>query len=138
MDKVFKIMIGAMFVIIVIGCLGMLYAQPTPTFNDNCTYNLIKEKISDYNNGDSLDVSNKQSNSTTVASSSKYKGFDSNDPNIEIIEKEYIRGDRDLPFYKVTYRDGEFRQFDAKSGELIGSSYQSDQEKFGIYNGQLE
>ncbi|WP_295617745.1 hypothetical protein [uncultured Methanobrevibacter sp.] len=66
------------------------------------------------------------------------KGFDSNDPNIEIIEKEYIRGDRDLPFYKVTYRDGEFRQFDAKSGELIGSSYQSDQEKFGIYNGQLE
>ena len=32
-------------------------------------------------------------------------------------------------YREVTYSDGEFRQFDVDSGELIGSSYDSDQDK---------
>lgn len=32
-------------------------------------------------------------------------------------------------FREVTYKDGGFRQFDIKTGELIGSSYASDQDK---------
>ena len=32
-------------------------------------------------------------------------------------------------YREVTYRDGGFRQFDADTGELIGSSYASDQDK---------
>lgn len=34
-----------------------------------------------------------------------------------------------LTYREVTYEDGGFRQFDAKTGELIGSSYESDQDK---------
>lgn len=32
-------------------------------------------------------------------------------------------------YREVTYSDGEFRQFDVDTGELIGSSYDSDQDK---------
>lgn len=32
-------------------------------------------------------------------------------------------------YREVTYRDGGFRQFDTESNELIGSSYDSDQDK---------
>ena len=32
-------------------------------------------------------------------------------------------------YREVTYRDGGFRQFDNDTGELIGSSYDSDQDK---------
>ena len=32
-------------------------------------------------------------------------------------------------YREVTYSDGEFRQFDNVTGELIGSSYDSDQDK---------
>ena len=32
-------------------------------------------------------------------------------------------------YREVTYKDGGFRQYDTESGELIGSSYESDQNK---------
>ncbi|MBQ2666674.1 hypothetical protein [Methanobrevibacter sp.] len=32
-------------------------------------------------------------------------------------------------YREVTYKDGGFRQFDTETGELIGSSYESDQDK---------
>ena len=32
-------------------------------------------------------------------------------------------------YREVTYKDGGFRQYDTQSGELIGSSYESDQDK---------
>lgn len=32
-------------------------------------------------------------------------------------------------YREVTYKDGGFRQFDVKTGELIGSSYEADQSK---------
>lgn len=32
-------------------------------------------------------------------------------------------------YREVTYKDGGFRQYDSESGELIGSSYDSDQDK---------
>ena len=38
---------------------------------------------------------------------------------------------------EVTYRDGGFRQFDTSTGEMIGSSYDEDQEKLGVINGSL-
>lgn len=33
-------------------------------------------------------------------------------------------------YREVTYSDGNFRQYDVDTGELIGSSYDSDQDKF--------
>lgn len=44
----------------------------------------------------------------------------------EIINSAQAEG---VTYRKVTYDDGGFRQFDVETGELIGSSYDSDQDK---------
>lgn len=41
-------------------------------------------------------------------------------------------------YREVTYEDGGFRQYDSESGDLIGSSYEEDQEQLGVVNGDLE
>ena len=48
--------------------------------------------------------------------------------------------DKELGFYllgeTLNYSDGNFRQYDTKTGDLIGSSFDEDQEKLGNYNGE--
>ena len=39
---------------------------------------------------------------------------------------------------EVTYKDGGFRQFDVDTGDMIGSSYDEDQEELGVVDGNLE
>lgn len=39
---------------------------------------------------------------------------------------------------EVTYSDGNFRQYDNATGELIGSSFEGDQARLGNPNGELE
>ena len=45
----------------------------------------------------------------------------------EEVKKNYQNGEGS--YKEVTYEDGGFRQYDTKTGELIGSSYDSDQGK---------
>lgn len=49
----------------------------------------------------------------------------------EIVSEEvkYNSQDGGGSYREVTYKDGGFRQYDTDSGELIGSSYDSDQDK---------
>ena len=54
----------------------------------------------------------------------------------EVVKFNYQAGDG--WYREVTYKDGGFRQFDNASGELIGSSYDEDQEKLGVVDGNLE
>ena len=54
----------------------------------------------------------------------------------EIVKFNYQNGEG--CYREVTYRDGGFRQFDTSTGEMIGSSYDEDQEKLGVINGSLE
>ena len=39
--------------------------------------------------------------------------------------------------YQINYSDGNFRQYDTKTGELIGSTFDEDQEKLGNINGEM-
>ena len=50
---------------------------------------------------------------------------------VKIVKEEIVKSGQNegLTYREVTYEDGGFRQFDVDSGELIGSSYDSDQNK---------
>lgn len=50
---------------------------------------------------------------------------------MKVVKEEIITSGQEsgLKYREVTYDDGGFRQFDIKTGELIGSSYESDQDK---------
>ncbi|WP_405303961.1 hypothetical protein [Methanobrevibacter sp.] len=50
---------------------------------------------------------------------------------MKIVKEEIIKSGHEegMTYREVTYEDGGFRQFDVESGKLIGSSYESDQDK---------
>ena len=54
----------------------------------------------------------------------------------EVVKFNYQAGDG--WYREVTYKDGGFRQFDNATGEMIGSSYDEDQETLGVIDGNLE
>ena len=49
---------------------------------------------------------------------------------VKVLKEEIIKsGQAGVTYRQVTYEDGGFRQFDIETGKLIGSSYESDQDK---------
>ncbi|WP_407422966.1 hypothetical protein [Methanobrevibacter sp.] len=50
---------------------------------------------------------------------------------VKVVKEEIIESGQQegLTYRQVSYSDGGFRQYDVKTGELIGSSYDSDQDK---------
>lgn len=69
---------------------------------------------------------NNTNNTTTVINPIKEDSNYGKDPNIvkEEVKFNYQAGEG---YYKeVTYKDGNFRQYDTKTGKLIGSSYETD------------
>lgn len=50
---------------------------------------------------------------------------------MKVVKEEIITSGQEegVTYREVTYDDGGFRQFDVETGELIGSSYDSDQDK---------
>lgn len=74
-------------------------------------------------------VSNIQSSESSGSDSGS---SDSSGNIIKDIVKEEIKSNSQNgggSYREVTYGDGGFRQYDTDTGELIGSSYQSDQDK---------
>lgn len=72
----------------------------------------------------------KVSNVATSGSSDSSSGDSGNIiDNILSEEVKYNSQDGGGSYREVTYKDGGFRQYDTESGELIGSSYESDQDK---------
>ncbi|MCR5026849.1 MAG: hypothetical protein K6A34_05355 [Methanobrevibacter sp.] len=55
--------------------------------------------------------------------------FDDSNDDIISIETKFNAQAGEGYYRQVTYKDGGFRQFDAETGELIGSSYSSHQSK---------
>lgn len=82
-------------------------------------------------------VANKVDKVTSSDGSSGSSGSDSGSDIVsEIVKFNYQNGEG---YYReVTYKDGGFRQFDNTTGEMIGSSYDEDQEKLGVVDGNLE
>lgn len=64
----------------------------------------------------------------STASSSHHSGHSGPSVVSEDVRENYQAGDGSH-YRQVEYSDGNFRQYDTKSGKLIGSSYDSDQKK---------
>lgn len=77
---------------------------------------------------DSSDVNKLMNKVSNIGSSS---GSSSSGDIVKVIKEEIIEsGQADgVTYRQVSYSDGGFRQYDVKTGELIGSSYDSDQDK---------
>ena len=75
---------------------------------DSNTINKIKDKVSNVASSESSDSS-------------------SSDGNIVSEVVKFNEQNGEGYYREVTYSDGGFRQYDKDSGELIGSSYESDQ-----------
>ena len=87
--------------------------------------------IGDIDSGNIGDVVDKVSNVASSDSSSSSSGDSVVDKVSDIVSEEVkFNAQNGEGYYReVTYRDGGFRQYDTETGELIGSSYDSDQDK---------
>ena len=93
---------------------------------------LIGDSSDDSN---STNITNNMTNNTTINTSSVSNSQNSasgesssSDPSVvgESVEFNYQNGEG---YYRqVEYADGNFRQYDVNTGELIGSSFESDQQ----------
>ena len=89
---------------------------------DYGTFNKVADKVDQVTTSDSSSGSSDSGSGSDIIS--------------EAIE---YNGQNDGGEYReVTYKDGGFRQYDKETGELIGSSYDEDQEKLGVVDGNLE
>ncbi len=89
-------------------------------------YSFMSQSGVNMNENDSNIMENIKDKASNVAS---LEGSQSDDGNI-VSEIVKANGQNGEGYYReVTYSDGGFRQFDVDSGELIGSSYKSDQDK---------
>ena len=94
---------------------------------------VFMDDIADIADGGNSKVADKVDKVTSSDSSSSDGG---SDIVSEVVKFNYQNGEG--YFREVTYKDGGFRQFDNASGELIGSSYDEDQEQLGVIDGNLE
>ena len=92
---------------------------------DSSTVGKVMDKVSNVASSGSSDDS---SGSSSGSSDDSDNGGDiiSNVLNEEVKENVQNGGGS---YREVTYEDGGFRQYDTDTGELIGSSYESDQNK---------
>ena len=87
--------------------------------------------IEDINPSNVGDVVDKVSNVASSDSSSSSSDDSVVDKVSDIVSEEVkFNAQNGEGYYReVTYRDGGFRQYDTETGKLIGSSYDSDQDK---------
>lgn len=110
------------FILVVIGIIAVLLIA-----GGAVAYSFISELGVNMENIDSNTIDNIKDKVSNVASS---EGSDSSQSSAGDIISEVIKDNQqngEGQYREVTYRDGGFRQYDTESGELIGSSYESDQ-----------
>ena len=78
-------------------------------------------------NNDDSNITNSSGNDNSSLSVSKMVEEDVDDSDVVSEEVKYNYQAGGGYYKEITYRDGGFRQYDTQTGELIGSSYQSDQ-----------
>lgn len=113
MNNLIKILLGIIVAIVVIG--GAVTA-----------FNLMND------GSDVLDNNTTSLNNSTDVKNATFKNTQTNSSDdSDIVKEEIVFNAQNGSGYfrEVTYKDGGFRQFDIETGELIGSSYASDQDK---------
>lgn len=151
-----KVFIGVLIGILIIGGAIMLFSHPnSDTTNvteqnvsdDGPISDVIQEKVQTLTNQQNVanntvqNAQNYNSNNTNTNTYSNNNGNSgSGQQNPYQVsgghsEKNYQAGQGE--FYEISYSDGNFRQYDTKTGELVGSSFDEDQEKLGVVDGDL-
>ena len=118
-------------VLILVGIVAVLLVGGAFAFT-------FMDQIADVADGGNSGTFHKVANKVDKVTSSDGSGDSGSGSDIvsEIIKFNDQNGEG---YYReVTYKDGGFRQFDNATGEMIGSSYDEDQEKLGVVNGSLE
>lgn len=93
-------------------------------------YSFMNELGVNMENIDSNDIEkikDKVSNVASSESSDSSSGSQSADSDVVSEEVKFNAQNGEGYYREVTYKDGGFRQYDTESGDLIGSSYDSDQ-----------
>ena len=123
MKSFILVVISIIAVIIIVGSVTALHIMNEAGIGvDDLDSNSIDNLINKVSNVASSDNSN-----SGDSSSDKSLMNDLGDIVNEEIKYNYQNGGG---YYReVTYKDGGFRQYDTETGELIGSSYDSDQDK---------
>ena len=110
------LVIGIIAAVLVVGGVAAVHMAQEVGIDDINGYSVseIMDKVFNIRSSESSDSS---SDSGNIVSDIVKEEVKFNNQNGEGYYKE------------VTYKDGGFRQYDTESGELIGSSYDSDQDK---------
>ena len=167
MDDVFKIILAAFFMIILIGCGVMIFNQPTENVSNDATINeVIQEKVDDLNDGGTVKITNAKEDVTYTISSSKANSNSNANTNAnansnsksesksESVSNVVVGEDKSDSgvqgghvaknsqedkgyYYQINYNDGNFRQYDTKTGNLIGSTFEEDQAKLSVSGAQM-
>ena len=119
------------FILLILGVIVALLVVGGAVANN--VLNEIGIDVSDIDSNSIDKITDKVSNivSSHDSSSKSGDGDDSNSIIDDIVSEEVkFNAQNGEGYYReVTYKDGGFRQYDTESGELIGSSYESDQDK---------
>lgn len=116
MNNSIKILLGVIVALVVIGGAVMAF-----NLMDDGT-DVVDNNTTSVNSTD--DVKN-----ATFSDDQTNTSDDNNDSDIVKEEVKFNAQNGSGYYREVTYKDGGFRQFDVETGELIGSSYASDQDK---------
>ena len=152
MDDIFKIIVGVIIGILLIGGIIMIFTPHTavPTNETNATnesiVEIVQDKVNDFAQDGQVSFTNKNNTYTLTSSNSNNTTYESNNynngqvnSNSSIVggsvQENYQAGHGQ--YYEINYKDGNFRMYDTETGELIGSSFEADQEKLGVIDGQL-
>ena len=131
-------MIGVLIGLIFVG-LAITFAPHDAYTNSTDNATLADQVQSNDNLGSLSIVKNSTSNSSAVKSNSTGSQLSSSSSGSGVSggSTEYNGQAGGGYYYQINYKDGNFRQYDTKTGELIGSSFDEDQEKLGNFNGEM-
>ena len=119
------------FILLIIGIIGAVLVVGGATAVH--FMNELGVGVEDIDSNTVSDVVDKVSNVASSGSSESSSGSGNSivDDVSDIVSEEVkFNAQNGEGYYReVTYKDGGFRQYDTQSGELIGSSYDSDQDK---------
>ena len=143
MNDIGKILVGVLIGLILIG-LAITFA-PSGAYDNSTDVSVADQSQSNDDGGILNFVKNATSNSSAVSSnnsgsqlsSSSSSSSSSSGSGVTGGGAEYNAQDGGGYYYQINYSDGNFRQYDTKTGDLIGSSFDEDQEKLGNVNGEM-
>ena len=145
MDDIFKVLIGVLIGLLLVGA-AVVFA-PSDAY-DNSTTDVQDQSSSDggilkiFNQNSTANTStsvntNTNTNANTNANSNGSSAQLSSGSGVTGGGAEYNGQAGGGYMYQINYSDGNFRQYDTKTGELIGSTFDEDQEKLGNINGEM-